>query len=72
MSAKEIENTLIIFNHIYSLLYDEKIPECWELVEAGDKWIDDHPEECGQLVIARQDFFSSDREINALALALGL
>ena len=72
MNTNEITNTLVIFNHLYSLLYDQKIPESWELVEAGDKWIHDHPEELRQLVQARQDIFSSDREVNALALALGL
>lgn len=72
MNTNEITNTLVIFNHIYNLLYDAKIPECWELVEKGDQWIKEHPQELRQLVQARQDIFSSDREVNALALALGL
>lgn len=72
MSANEITNTLVIFNHLYNLLYDQKIPESWEMVEKCDQWIKEHPQELRQLVQARRDIFSSDREVNALALALGL
>ena len=72
MSKKDISRTLVIFNHIYRLLYDGKIPEDSMLVNKCEEWMREHREELKALIDARKDFFVSDRELNALALALEL
>ena len=72
MGKQKMRETLLIFDHIYGLLYNGKIPENRDMLEKGVKWIIEHNEEFKALEAARQDLFMSDREINALALALDL
>lgn len=66
------EKTLPLYSHLYTLLYEDKIPESYEMIEAGEKWMSENPEYLDILVRQRGDLFTSDREINALALALNL
>lgn len=66
------EKTILLFNHIYTLLYEDKIPESFALIEACEKWMKENKEFLNLLVSERRDMFTSDRELNALALALNL
>ena len=68
----DVKTTLKVFEHLYGLLYDQKIPESREMVEKCDSWMRTHKKELAALVHVRQDLFVSDRELNALALALDL
>jgi len=68
----ELDKILFLFNHLYTLLYEDKLPESFELIEACETWMKENPERLAELAEARGDLFTSDREINALALALNL
>lgn len=68
----ELIRILVLFSHIYSLLYDMKIPENPRLVDACSSWLRINRDKAEALVKKRGDLFTSDRELNALALALNL
>ena len=63
---------LTAFSHIYGLLYEGKIPEDRAWVEKCEEWISQNKETFQFLESLRGDLFMSDRELNALALALDL
>ena len=72
MGQRKASKILELFSHIYSLFYNGKIPEDIDMVHRADEWIGTHPEDIAVLVNMREDYFVSDRELNALALALDL
>ena len=69
LKAKEI---LPLYDHLYTLLHEDKIPESYEMIEAGEMWMRSNPEYLKILSREIGDMFTSDREVNALALALNL
>lgn len=82
MDERAIENVLDEFERIYSELYDAERDAASDylrgrvqgyvlgLAAIGTSWIDGHPQEYATLVDAREDYFMSDREVAALALAV--
>lgn len=57
----------------YDFLYnygDDHVSGYYEALMAGDDWIRKYPAHCRYLCQAREDIFSSDREVAALGFAL--
>lgn len=67
-----IENFLEEFNKEYEFLYDnhDNVVGYQEALEAGDKFITDHPDFIKEFVKYRGDILSSDREVVAFMFAL--
>ncbi len=72
---KQALEILDAYGTIYSLLYDGKI-RCnqFDAIERGDAWISENSTTplFKAIMDIRCDVFASDREVCALALALGL
>lgn len=67
-----IKKILKQFQIEYDFLYEnhDNVAGYEEALEAGEEWLAEKHELAGRLIKERQDFFSSDREVAALAFAL--